>query len=133
MQHKEAINLRKSKCDEYKREILELLELGVPKVKVAKKIGVNPATLHYWLSHRGYRGLGNHPLSPDAERIAEDMVARVANKIYEVASQEVGKLEKDSECQWFGNSHHVAQRIQGKIMEKMVPVIKNNVRLEVLR
>lgn len=125
--------MRESKCDKYKREILELLELGVPKIKVAKRIGVNPATLHYWLGHRGYRGLGNHPLSSDAERIAEDMVARVATRIYEVASKEIGKLESDPDCQWFGNSHHVAQRIQDKVMGVMTPTIKNNVRLEVLR
>ena len=45
----------KSKLDELKGEILELVELGVTQKRIAEKIGTTVGNLHHWLRKRGLR------------------------------------------------------------------------------
>ena len=45
----------KSKLDELKEEILELIELGVTKKRIAQKIGTTVGNLHHWLRKRALR------------------------------------------------------------------------------
>ncbi len=45
----------KSKLDEHKDEILELLELGVKKKRIAEKFGTTPANLRHWMIKREIR------------------------------------------------------------------------------
>jgi transposase-like protein len=126
--------MKGSKLDKHRKDILDLLDMGVPITKVARDLGVNNSTLHYWLNTRGFRGAGSkHPLSPDAERIIEDMSARMATLIYEIASKEIGHLEYNESKDWMGNSHHAAQNLQAEVMGKIKPVIQNAVRKQVLR
>jgi len=43
----------KSKLDEHKGEIIEYLELGVKKKRIAEKFGTTPANLRHYLKRRG--------------------------------------------------------------------------------
>jgi DNA invertase Pin-like site-specific DNA recombinase len=43
----------KSKLDGRKAEILELLSLGVPKKRIAERMGTNVGNLNHWLTKRG--------------------------------------------------------------------------------
>lgn len=45
----------KSKLDEHESEIRELLDLGVPKTRIAEKLNVSVQNLHHWLRKRGIR------------------------------------------------------------------------------
>lgn len=45
----------KSKLDEFKEEILELVELGVTKKRIAQKIGTTVGNLHHWMKKRGLK------------------------------------------------------------------------------
>lgn len=49
----------KSKLDAHKQEIVELLALGVPKKRLAKRLGTTPANLHHYLVR--------HDLRPEKE------------------------------------------------------------------
>ncbi len=113
-----------SKLDEHRVRIMELLELGVSKTRIAKKYSVNPSSLHYWLNTRGAQ-------IKIADATADQFVARLANEVYHIGAQEMERLEHAGV--WIGNGHHASQNMQAEIMEKITPVIVKVVKAMVLR
>lgn len=57
-----------SKLDKHRKEILDLLKMGVTKSRVAKDLGVNQSSLRYWLDSRGLQATStNHPLHGEGD------------------------------------------------------------------
>lgn len=124
--------MRASILDNHRREIIDMLDMGVPKTRIAKACNVNPSTLHYWLNTRGARGFThNHALADTATQIIENVTNGTRDDLYARLSRALEGLEH--ECVWLGNGHHAAQRITRKVMTRLEPLLANQIRREVLR
>ena len=122
----------KSKLDDYRKEIIELLDSGVTKTRVAKDLGVNPATLHHWIKTRGVLGLSeSHPLFEDSIQIIHLASSGMRDALYRICSREIEGLEHEGK--WLGNGHHATQRIVEKVMSGLEGPLANAIRREVLR
>ena len=122
----------KSKLDEQRRNIIECLDAGVPKTRIAKNLGVNPASLHEWIKTRGVLGLSEkHPLFEESVTIIADAIVGMRDGLYAKCSRQIERLEREG--RWDGNVHHAAQRIVEKIMNQIEGPLANAIRREVLR
>lgn len=121
-----------SKLDKHRKEILDLLEMGVTKSRVAKDLGVNQSSLRYWLDSRGLQATStNHPLHGDCVQIISDAIGQTRDGLYSQLARAIEDLEHKGV--WLGNGHHAAQNIVTKVMEQMEPVLSNAIRREMLR
>lgn len=122
----------KSKLDERRRYIIECLDAGVPKARIAKDLGVNPGSLHTWIKTRGVLGLSeSHPLFEDSVQIIHLATSGMRDKLYEICSKRIESLEREGK--WIGNGHHATQRIVEKVMKGLEGPLANAIRREVLR
>lgn len=122
---------RKSKLDIHYQEIIDLLAMGVPKLRIAKEYGVNPGTLHWWLNTRGLREIKTHPLAKRCVRIIDTVVGGIQTELYHRVNREMEGMEHEGI--WIGNGHHAAQRITEKVMKVLEPVLANAIRRDALR
>ncbi len=128
--------MKGSKLDEHRDEIIELIDMCVPKMKIAKKFSVNTASLYYFLNSRNIRfrlddDAEKPKLQPFAERITESVYGSLYNEVYRLLNREMEGLEHQG--LWSGNGHHAAQRMQAKVMETLKPLLKEIIYAEVLR
>jgi len=122
----------KSKLDEHRNSIIEMLDAGVSKTRVAKDLGVNPGSLHVWLKTRGVLGISeSHPLFQDSVRIIHLAVSGMRDKLYAVCSHEIEQLEHDGS--WIGNGHNATQRIVERVTKVSEGPLANAIRREILR
>ncbi len=121
--------------DDHREQIEAWLADGVPKTNIAKKLSVNPSSIHNWINTRLKPSREPapeiNPLLAYADQATEAITARVKDEIYFTCAYTMEGLERKG--LWLGNGHHAAQNMQAEIMLTLTPLLKAVIHKMVLR